>query len=706
MSDIKKSGLVNDLALWKLPAVVSLIVVLMAVGVRWGSAQDADPSTAPIIEPQNPQGWGDDGIKEVGVEWINDFPGTADDRSHWDESCDGLYYGLTGAGWTGRFRWTDWSAYETDFKLSSLGGSENSYVDNVDIAMVCTHGSGAYDSFWDKNLSSVYFGSTHADQDLSPGDAYHAYGDKDLEFLAFDSCSVLSDGGPAPYYNRGYWSTVMNGLHLLLGFKNTMYVWAPGDGLYWAMFMKGMGWWWPATTVTQAWFLATDYNQPTVTCARVLAETPANFNNYLHGYGSGAGADPVIDSYYWYWDHCSSGAKVEEVKAVSPSQKVLPVVKINPRLVNEDFVNQRIAGPFGFSGSQLDGNNQFFGMVKITNGMTETLLVDKITGSFNYRNWGQLWNPEVLTSTLPANVREANALATKFFSSSGEGLPGVWMKTSPNYQIESMVEEQLLEGSVKQISSTPMDGMLTYGRYVPIPTKTADGTQLLDYPIVGPGGTVKVYFGDGGEIIGMLGGSRDYEVAKALVEIIPEGEAWAMYLADPTLAIPEVPWVASSISYTAAALGYYEMPYIISQTELIPVWIFNANFFGPAMELLAGDVPVYIPAAMEYMPPEVSITSPVSGTLFATGELINFTGSVSGGKPPYTYAWSSSQDGFLGDAAAIAASLTGAVKDAGVLYHAIKLQVTDANGQIGSATVLVKVMAPLYLPWINKPTSK
>jgi hypothetical protein len=705
MSDIKKSGLVNDLALWKLPAVVSLIVVLMAVGVRWGSAQDADPSTAPIIEPQNPQGWGDDGIKEVGVEWINDFPGTADDRSHWDESCDGLYYGLTGAGWTGRFRWTDWSAYETDFKLSSLGGSENSYVDNVDIAMVCTHGSGAYDSFWDKNLSSVYFGSTHADQDLSPGDAYHAYGDKDLEFLAFDSCSVLSDGGPAPYYNRGYWSTVMNGLHLLLGFKNTMYVWAPGDGLYWAMFMKGMGWWWPATTVTQAWFLATDYNQPTVTCARVLAETPANFNNYLHGYGSGAGADPVIDSYYWYWDHCSSGAKVEEVKAASPSQKVLPVVKINPRLVNEDFVNQRIAGPFGFSGSQLDGNNQFFGMVKITNGMTETLLVDKITGSFNYRNWGQLWNPEVLTSTLPANVREANALATKFFSSSGEGLPGVWMKTSPNYQIESMVEEQLLEGSVKQISSTPMDGMLTYGRYVPIPTKTADGTQLLDYPIVGPGGTVKVYFGDGGEIIGMLGGSRDYEVAKALVEIIPEGEAWAMYLADPTLAIPEVPWVASSISYTAAALGYYEMPYIISQTELIPVWIFNANFFGPAMELLAGDVPVYIPAAMEYMPPEVSITSPVSGTLFATGELINFTGSVSGGKPPYTYAWSSSQDGFLGDAAAIAASLTGAVKDS-VLYHAIKLQVTDANGQIGSATVLVKVMAPLYLPWINKPTSK
>ena len=36
-------------------------------------------------------GWGDEGIREVGVEWINDFPGTVNDRSHWDESCDGLY---------------------------------------------------------------------------------------------------------------------------------------------------------------------------------------------------------------------------------------------------------------------------------------------------------------------------------------------------------------------------------------------------------------------------------------------------------------------------------------------------------------------------------------------------------------------------------------------------------------------------------------
>ena len=705
MSENKKSGLLSERALWKLPAVVSLIVVLLVMGVRWGSAQDAAPSTAAIIEPQRPQGWGDEGIKEVGVEWINDFPGTADDRSHWDESCDGLYYGLTSVGWTGRFHWTDWSAYETDFKLASQGGSENSYVDNVDIAMVCTHGAGAYDNYWDKNLSSVYFGSTHADHHLSPGEARYAYGDKDLEYLAFDSCSVLSDGGPAPYYNRGYWSTVMNGLHLLLGFKNTMYVSAPGDGVYWAMFMKGMGWWMPPLTVTQAWFMAVDYNQPTVTCARVLAEEYYNYNEYLHGYGY-VGPDPVPNGYYWYWDHCSTGAKALEMEGASPSQLALPVFEVQRRLVDENYVLGRIAPAFSISGT-LASDDMFFYLVDVSKGITRTLMVDKITGSFNFRNWGSLWNTPVVTPTLPADVRVARGLADDFFQQSGEALPGVWERNmNPIYEIEELVQEQFLGGSVKQISSIPADGMLTYGRNLSVPELTADGVKLLDYPVVGPGGRLKIYFGDGGEIIGMMGGTREVIITKASVEIIPAEEAWAKYLVDPTLAIPEVPWAASSITYTTAALGYYEMPYLTEQTELIPVWIFNADFYGPAQELLAGDVPVYIPAALEYMPPEVSITEPLTGTLFAPGEMISFTGSVSGGKPPYTYTWSSSLDGVLGDTVTIVASLSGAVKGGDVLYHAIELQVTDANGQIGTAIVLVKVMAPMYLPSIIKPTGK
>jgi hypothetical protein len=263
------------------------LIILLALAVL-ALALPADAMLAQAARSDTeaaPSGSGDDGTLEVGVEWVNDFPGTGADRSAWDDSCDGLYNGLTGAGWTGNFYWADWDAWKSDFVDESNGGEEDTYVDSVDIAMICTHGSWKHDTFWDQNLTSVFFGSSEPDQHLVPGDAYRSYGDKDLEWLAFDSCSVLNEFGPSPYYNRGYWASTMNGLHLLLGFNNTMYVWAPGDGAYWSLFMKGFGFWMPSYTVTQAWFQAVDYNQPTVTCARVLAETPDNYNDYLHGYG-------------------------------------------------------------------------------------------------------------------------------------------------------------------------------------------------------------------------------------------------------------------------------------------------------------------------------------------------------------------------------------------------------------------------------------
>jgi hypothetical protein len=694
--------------LWKTLAVLSILAMLFVLVVHWGLAQKQGSSPAQVDSPQGSQGWGDDGIKEVGVEWINDFPGTADDRSHWDESCDGLYYGLTSVGWTGRFRWTDWSAYETDFKLASKGGSENSYVDNVDIAMLCTHGSGAYDSFWSKNLSSVYFGSSHTDHDLSPGDAYRAYGDKDLEFLAFDSCSVLSDGGPAPYYNRGYWSTVMNGLHLLLGFKNTMYVWAPGDGLLWGIYMKGFGWFMPPATVTQAWFQAVDYVQPTVTCARVLAETPSNFNEYLHGYGY-VGPDPVVDGYYYYWDHCSTGAKQLELNHVESSQQLLavPVFQVVNRQVNEDYVLNQIAPAFNLSGT-LGMDDMFFYLTDTSKGFTRTLQVDRATGGYNFRNWSSLWVTPGFTPTLPSGEM-ANRDAYLFFSQTpGEGLPGSEYRNSYLYNTEDLVGVHFMDGDnavEQEISRLPVNGMLTYDRKLVAQSLTAAGLQKAEFMVVGPGGRLKLYFGDGNNnIVGVMGGSRDVEVppSKAMVDVIPAQEAWAMYLADPKIAIPEVPWAASYISYTAAELGYYEMPYIVPQSELIPVWIFNANFYSPDKALLAENVPVYVPAALEYMPPEVTITTPISGTLFAPGEPIHFIGTVEGGKPPYQYKWNSSEDGVLGSALDIMAGLTGAAKGNEIFYHAIKLEVTDANGQIGSATILVKVMLPVYLPPIFK----
>ena len=686
----------------------SLLVLLLILGFQLVLANRAGPSIALDSSPNQPTGWGDEGILEVGVEWIDDFPGTADDRSHWDESCDGLYNMLVGDGWTPRFHYTDWSAWETDFKDESLGGSEDTYVDNVDIAMICTHGSGTHDNFWNQDLSSVYFGSSHTDQHLSPGDAYLAYGDKDLEWLAFDSCSVLGDGGPAPYYNRGYWAATMNGLHLLLGFNNTMYVWAPGDGLLWGFYMKGFSWFLPPSTVTQAWFQAVDYVQPKVTCARVLANTPDNYNDYLWGKGY-VSPDPATDGYYWYWDHCSTGPAAKEALGANkqPAVITMPVLQVVDRLVTEDYVLNTIAPAFNLTGP-VGMDDMFYYMADTSTGITLTLQVDRATGSYSFHNLSRLWVTPIVTPTLPLSGREADLLINNWFSQTpAEGLPAAWYRNAGyEFGTEDIVGMSFMRSengnfSEQETSRLPADVSMTYPRLLTVQAGTASGPQLVDFPVVGPGGRLKVYLGDGGEIIGVQGGSRDVVATGVQVDILDANQVWTMFLNDHSLAIPEVPWAADTINYITYTLGYYEMPYFQHQNELIPVYEFTANFYAGG-NLLADNVPVYLPAAAQYLPPQVAILSPADGSTFRSGEQISFEGSITGGTPPYTMQWTSSTDGYLGNTLTITSALSSSVKGGSLFNPTVSFQVTDANGLTRTATIALLIRPIYILPIIYK----
>jgi hypothetical protein len=696
---------------WRKPFMVAISILILAIlliaGTHFAYANKGQADLKPDTS-NNPTGYGDDGIFEVGVEWINDFPGTADDRSHWDESCDGLYNQLLNQGWTSRFHWTDWNAYETDFKNESLGGHEDTYADSADIAMICTHGAGTYDSFWGKNLSSVYFGSTHDDQHLSPGEAYRAYGDKDLEWLAFDSCSVLSDGGASPYFNRGYWSTTMNGLHLLLGFKNTMYVSLPGDGLLWGYYMNGVylpffGWILPPFTVLQSWFTAVDYVQPTVTCARVLAEVSNNYNDHLWGKGY-VSPDPATDGYYWYWDHCSSGAKLANTENEQPDIFSIPVYKVMPRNVNEDYVRNRIAYAFDMTGDIFE-DDMFYYMIS-QGEITKTLQVDKINGSFNFRNIGRLWVPPSMPPVLPDPER-ANAFLSNWFKSNGEGLPGIWQYQLGNgfYEVEQMVEMQIMQGEngelqEQQVASIPTDVVMTYPRIIPTTAQTANGPQQLELPLFGPGGRLKIYLGGMDEIDGLLGGSRDVQNTGEMVNILDPNLIWEMFMADHSLAIPETPWIGDTITFTTVTLGYYENSYLQNQDVLIPVWNFNANYFAKGV-LVAENVDVYLPAAEEFMPPQVNIISPNDGATFRAGEPILFEGSASGGTPPYSYEWTSSSDGTLGNSLNILSSLGSEVKGGSVFQPTVSLQVTDANGFSATDTIILNINPVYWMPVIK-----
>ncbi len=669
--------------------IATLLIILLASAGLVLANKDSIPM---IKEPTSstPTGWGDDGIFEVGVEWEDVFPNPADNRNYWNVSCDGVYNFLGGAGWTQRYRWVNYWAYEKDFKLWSQGGGwEDSYTDDVDLAMVCTHGAHATDPVYQQTLSAIYFGSTQDDHFASPGEAYMAFGDKDLEYLAIDSCNILEDTSLV------YWASTFNGLHLLLSFSNEMHVDPYGDGLYWGLFMTFPG---TPFTLNQAWFAAIDINQPSDVCARVVAESQSNFNEHWWN----TWPDPAVDSEKWFWTHCSHGLVYGRESTNRADVIAVPVLRVVDRLVNEEYVQGTIAPAFNMNG-EIGTREPFYYMTDTTGGITQTLLVDKITGSFSYHNLSKLWTTPIVTYTLPTE-RQAGDLIYDWFDLTPAGeLPGAWYRTAGYIydpeEISNLVISPAANGDLQGQTTLdiPTDVSMTYPRAISVLASTASGPQMVYYPIFGPGAKMLIYLGDQGEIIGAQGGSRDVQVMTDTVQILDSALVWDMFLANPSLSIGEIPMIADTITHTLPTLGYYEMPYYIHQEELIPVWEFRSYFYLDG-NLVTQDYPVYLPAAAEYLPPTVTIVNPVDGDTFLAGQPINFAGSITGGLAPYSITWAADVDGFLGDTLSLTHPLGSIFRGDAASTQVVTLQVVDANGLTGSDTITLKIQPLVWLP--------
>jgi hypothetical protein len=696
----------NSKARKTLAILLVMAILFSLVGSLTPLAQEPEP-----LSPDAPN------ASKVGVEWVADFDQCpANDLPNCTQpECMKLYNALVGEGWTGSFHWGNSAAWETDFKRAAAGGSENSWIDSVDLGLFCSHGSGAYDTFWGQNLSSLYFGYPHDDCHLTPGEAYASYGDYNLEWLAFFACSVLSDGGPSPYYNRGYWASTMDGLHLMLGMKTTMYC-SSQIGNKWAHYMQGLKWplwpyFWlrPPYKITQSWFEATDDTQPGGVCARVLAEVQNNYNDYLWGKGY-VSPDPTHDGTYWYWDHCSCTPPPQQVEDMDQILAV-PILQVMPRDVNESLVLEVIAPAFGMADTMVYSDTEYFYLLGATEVETHTLQVDKTSGGWKYRVQNELWVPPPpdMPPRLP-DPETALVIADDWFAQQGEALPGAWYRTGEILlTTEEMVEVQmdtLADGTpTEKEQGHPVDVAISYGRVESLPVETSQGIQTQAFSIVGPGARTKVYVGDAGKILGVQGGSRDIQTTGETVPILNPEDAWNLFLEDPTIALASIPWAYDEVMLTPGigpTLGYYEEPHAQGQQELVPTWIFTADFYAGG-EPLAQGVLVYVPAAGEYLPPEVQIDSPADGSAFSPGEVIAFSGSVvQGGLAPFAYEWQSSYDGLLGTGAMIEAPLTAAIGKSTVISHTISLQVVDANGQEGADSIQVFIRPAVYLPLILK----
>jgi hypothetical protein len=447
-------------------------------------------------------------VYEVGTEWIANFTQCpANNISCEEPQCMGFYDELAAAGWGGEdsFHWGNCSAWAQDFKSSAAGGAENNWVDDVDILLFCDHGTTAWDDFWNKNLSALHFGCKDPDTDcnVTPGEAYLSYGDNDLEWLGLKACSVLSDNGPAPYYNRGYWAATMDGLHQILGFKNSSYC-RDNFGEKWAEYMLGYKilWFWirPPYKVTQAWFEAVDDTQPGGVCARVLAEESYFFNDYL--WGKGYVYPDYQDGDYTYWDHCACTPPPQPLGAEDLAQiEALPVFEVRPRELTKDEV-LRIGSAFEFSMEQeIYEDDNYWYMIRSSDIYTYTLQVDKLTGSYKYRNASKLWSTPKTPPKLPA-LREARDFADSFLNQYAKILPGAAYR---NGETLLWYEEQVStpkapagEAAGVEVAEvvTPTHAALSYGRMLYIPLYQ---TWLS---MVGPGARTKVYLGEGNEILG------------------------------------------------------------------------------------------------------------------------------------------------------------------------------------------------------------
>lgn len=674
--------------------IVGLSVILLLVwGVgMWTETAVSEPLVPYAIDT-------DDGVNEMGVEWDTDM-GT---RPHWEKSATGLYTWLQTAGWQGRFKYANSLTWEEDFKRAANGGTEHLYVDSVDLALIGTHGSSAWDSFWNLPLSSVWFSTSHDDQHLSPGEAYQAYGDGDLEWLAFDSCSVLRDDSLA------YWSTTFNGLHQMLGFANTMYVNAPGDGTFWGYLMAPKPWCFncPNLTVTQSWFIGTDWNQPSGVRARILAEEANNYNDYLWGAGY-VSPDYAPDSDFWWWDHVSG---TPEPLPLSGDISELPVFQIVPRTVNTTFV-QNIGQSLGLNSDVFaDPDEAFYWMTgsSISGGGSNLLLmVSRESGSYYYLDTNTLWHQE--PQQLPANNDEALALSLTFLAQH-DTLPGSFFFDS------AITPTVAFEGQTMGVSSAanstqaaaltqPMNVTVSYARTVTLP-----GGEKLS--IVGPGSRQNVTIGGNNEVVGIKGGWREVSmVPGASVSVLSAADAWQLFLANPETAVAHLPYADTYELQTdpAPTLAYYEQPSTIGQAELIPVWVFVADLYvtpdgGSGQSLLVDDAKIYVPATAEATAlPQAAIVSPTPNTIIMPGETVNLEGSSSGGVAPLSYEWFSSVDGFLGSGASLAdVPLTANSKSGTPSANVITLIVTDANGLTASDSVVIDIPVPLvYAPVILK----
>ncbi len=206
------------------------------------------------------------------------------------------------------------------------------------------------------------------------------------------------------------------------------------------------------------------------------------------------------------------------------------------------------------------------------------------------------------------------------------------------------------------------------------------------FPVFGPGGYITATWGEGYGLQHLTrGGWHDLvdPIGQSIIDVTEAIDVLTTTGEDGT--IGGIPPICDTLLIDFVELAYYNTNGEYETDILEPIYHFSCY---AASEYDTVPCDVYVPAL--HLPPGGSIDAPPDGSAFAEGDTVTFIGSATGGLPPYTFQWYSSEDGYLGSGDTLSIdNLSIAWKDSVLIAHTITLIVTDFNALTDNVTISV-----------------
>ena len=642
-----------------------LVTCCVLVFANIGSVVAADTSNTPD-SPTQPTEL-DDGVLEVGVYYVNDYENCAPwglgDLGRTDDDALSLRDRLTAANyflwftyptprWSAPIVWGNGNAWEEDWKRNTASGTEDNWIDTVDLAYFSGHGS----------ETGFFFGvggNKHDDCILTAEDAQAAWGTRDNDWIGLSACNVLND----PYDpNLRRWARTMNGTRLLMGFKTVM------DDVN---FGNELGWhirW--GKTMPQAWFLSVNTLLPGSQIARILAEAPAYFNDRWYNHNS----PTVVDSNFSWWTH-QAGTSVASTVSAASSARVsrllalggeMPVFKVAPlALADAERKYAGISQAFGLTDTTpISGvvAADIFGPLaddtKIFVSDDGDLLMDANAGNYIYIDSAQLWNGDAVFAAAiqaAANQRvqidekEAQRIADAFLAQHQLLDPGAVRGGVQTDTIEggSYVTPTVSSASLSAIEQMLQEQPITtnyvvnYARvisYTP-PVVGAAVAEPMVFDVVGPGPKLAVYVAPtvsadvsaaalvNEAVIGGQGGWRTIQQlfaadsSQVTVSMLPTSTVQTLYAqVGERVTLGYVPLPAVSKEIIAFDAGLCEGPIGMEMNALINVYI--ATVKATLADNTTQQYTQNIPVNPSFMAPYAQIIAPAGAESSVPGATV------------------------------------------------------------------------------------